>query len=205
VNVRSSPESPPCRATEGVLTGVDLELRRCYCAIRSRIPTLGVQATLLHVGDERTSVVTGNDIAPEAALMLEFGARRVAREHFRRLPPTEPELEGAIATIEDEVARAGPMLSKRSSLFTTDDAVRQLASYAGVPARESLTLGLEALEQTFGRFVSAVRGQSPRSDALLLDHESAATLLILREFMHHLQFGSINVLRPSMPMQPLGR
>jgi hypothetical protein len=202
VSARSSSESTLCRSSEGVLTAADLELRRCYCAIRSRIPTLGVQATLLHVGDERTSVVTGNDTPPEAVLMLEFGARRVAREHFRHLPPTEAELEGAIATIEDEVARAGPMLSKRSSLFTTDDAVRRLATYAGIPAGATVTLRLEAVEQTFGRFVSAVLGNSPRSHALPLDRESAATLLILREFMHHLQFGSINVVSPPTPMAP---
>jgi hypothetical protein len=78
---------------------------------------LGVQATLLHVGDERTGVVTGNDAAPEAVLMLEIGSRRVAREHFRHPSPTEGELEHAIATIEDQVARVRPMLRNRSTLY----------------------------------------------------------------------------------------
>jgi hypothetical protein len=155
---------------------------------------LGVQATLLHVGDEGTGVVTGNDAAPEAVLMLEIGSRRVAREHFRHLSPTEGELEHAIATIEDEVARVGPMLRNRSMLFTTDEVFRQIATTAGVPAGASMILRLELVEQTFGRFVSEALGQSPRSNGLRLDRETAATLLILREFMHHLQFGSVNVL-----------
>ena len=196
MSARSLAQSTPRRSSGGVLTAAELEIRSCYCAIRRRIPTLGVQATLLHVGDERTGVVTGNDAAPEAVLMLEMGSRRTAREHFRHLPPTEAELEGAIAAIEDEVARAGPMLRNRSSLFTTDATIRQLAANAGVPTSASMILRLELVEQIFGRFVSEVLGQSRRSNGIPLDRESAATLLILREFMHHLQFGSINVPPP---------
>jgi hypothetical protein len=201
VSARPLPRSTPRRSSEGVLTAAELKIRRCYCAIRSRIPTLGVQATLLQVGDERTGVVTGNDATPEAVLMLEIGSRRTACEHFRHLPPTEAELEGAIATIEDEVARARPMLSKRSTLFTTSEVFRQITTTAGVPAHVSMILGLELVEQAFGRFVSEALGQSPRSNGFSLDRESAATLLILREFMHHLQFGSINVVLPPMPME----
>ena len=201
MSARSLPRSTPRGSSEGVLTAAELEIRRCYCAIRSRIPTLGVQATLLHVGEERTGVVTGNDAAPEAVLMLEIGSRRVAREHFRHLSPTEGELEHAIATIEDEVARVGPMLRNRSTLFAADEVFRQIATTAGVPAGASMILRLELVEQTFGRFVSEALGQSPRSNALPLDRESAATLLILREFMHHLQFGSINVEVSPTPME----
>ena len=50
-----------------------------------------------------------------------------------------------------------------------------------------MILGLELVEQAFGRFVSEALGQPPRSNGFPLDRESAATLLILREFMHHLQ------------------
>ena len=123
---------------------------------------MGVQATLLQIGDERTGVVTGNDAAPEAVLLLEIGSRRVAREHFQRGLPTEAELERAIATIEDEVARAAPMLRNRSTLFTTDDTIRQIATTAGVPAGASMILRLELVEQIFGQFVSEALGQSPQ-------------------------------------------
>jgi hypothetical protein len=57
-----------------------------------------------------------------------------------------------------------------------------------------MILGLELVEQAFGRFVSEAVGQSPRSNGLPSDRESAVTPLILREFMHHQQFGSINVM-----------
>ena len=33
---------------------------------------------MLHVGEERTGVVTGDDAAPEPVLMLEIGSRRTA-------------------------------------------------------------------------------------------------------------------------------
>ena len=201
MSARPLPRPTPSPSSDGVLTAAELEIRRCYCAIRSRIPTLGVQATLLHVGKERTGVVTGNYAAPEGVLMLEIGSHRLAREHFRHLAPTEAELEGAIATIEDELARAGPILRNRSTLFTTDEVIRQIATTAGVPANASMILRLELVEQTFGRFVSEAFRHSPRSNAFPLDRESAATLLILREFMHHLQFGSINLVLPPTPME----
>jgi hypothetical protein len=173
--------------------------------MRSWIPTSGVQATLLQVGDERTGVVTGNDAAPEAGLMLEIGSRRVAREHLHHLSPTEGELEHAIATIEDEVARAAPILSKRSALFTTDEIIRQIATTAGVPAGAVMNLRLELVERVFGQFIADALGHSPRFKGLLRDRESAATLLILREFMHHLQFASINVIAAPTPVEPPGR
>jgi hypothetical protein len=60
-----------------------------------------------------------------------------------------------------------------------------------------MNLGIEALEQAFGRFVAAALGQSHRANGLQLDPKTAATLLILREFMHRLQFRSISILLPS--------
>jgi hypothetical protein len=204
VSARSLPRSMLRRSSAGVVTAAELDIRRRYRAIRSRIPTMGVQATLLHVCDERTGVVTGNDAAPEAVVMLDIGSRRVARDHFRHPSPTEGELEHAIAAIEDEVARAGPILRNRSTLFTTDEVLRRIVMTARVPAGASTILSLDLVEQAFGRFVAEALGQSPRSNASSLDHASAAILLIVREFMHHLEFGSINVVVPSKPIAPAG-
>jgi hypothetical protein len=38
------------------------------------------------------------------------------------------------------------------------------------------------------------QGQSHSQDKIAQDNEFAATLLILREFMHHLQFSSITII-----------
>jgi hypothetical protein len=95
------------------------------------------------------------------------------------------------------------MLRTRSILFTTDEVFRRVATTAGVSAGASMIFRREVVEQTFGRFVSEALGQTPRSNALAPDRESAAALLILREFMHHLQFASINVEVPPTRMESL--
>ena len=184
----------PFRSSAGDVTDIEARIRRRYCAIRTRIPTLGVQVTLLHIGAEATEIVTGNDLKPEAVLALNIGSDKTARDHFKRnLLPTPVELENAIATIEDEVARARTIMTRRSTLFTTDDAVRQIALIAGVSECKDICLSLDAVEQTFGRLVSVSLGRSPVSNRIPQNAGFAASLLILREFMHHMQFTSINV------------
>ena len=65
---------------------------------------------------------------------------------------------------------------------------RQIATTAGVPAGASMILRLELVEQAFGRFVWKRADNRPDPIGKFpMDRESAATLLILREFMHHLQ------------------
>ncbi|HEX6530434.1 MAG TPA: hypothetical protein VF004_11500 [Burkholderiales bacterium] len=46
------------------------------------------------------------EVTDLAGTRLAVGFRRIAREHFKHRPPTALEIEGAIAAIEDEIARA---------------------------------------------------------------------------------------------------
>jgi len=172
---------------------IETEIRKRYCAIRARIPTTGVRATLLHIGAEQTGIATGGDSGPEATLVLAIGSGRTARDHFKHFPPTPAELEGAIASVEDEVARARTIVTKRSTLFTTDAAIREIALVAGVPDGAESTLALDAVEQNFERLGALSLGRPAPRQGIPARTQFAATLVILREFMHHLQFPSITV------------
>ncbi|HEX7217814.1 MAG TPA: hypothetical protein VF280_01215 [Burkholderiales bacterium] len=111
---------------------------------------------------------------------LAIGFRRIAREHFKRQPPSALEVEGAIAAIEDEIARVKPPRGTR--LVTRDAVVREIALAAGVPPGPAMVLAREAVEQAFER---ALR-RPP-------DNERMAALLILRELVHHLDIECVEV------------
>ena len=131
---------------------------------------------LLHVGAERTAI---------ADATLALGWSSIARDHFRHDPPSALELENAIAAVEDELERARRHPIPRGAMLRTGDAtIREIAIAAGIPRSGEMTLAREAVEQVFQRLAA-------RSPGLPAGREFAAMLLILRELMHHLDFGAI--------------
>lgn len=146
---------------------------------------------VLHIGPEETTVVVRSATESGTTLTLAIGSGRTAREHFRHTPPSPLELENAIATVEDEVTRARTMVNAAVPLYTSDPDLRAIAKLAGVPEGDRMQLSVEAIERTFDRLASVVLGQPASRMGLPRDNSFAATLLILREFMHHLQCTSI--------------
>jgi len=102
-------------------------------------------------------------------------------------------MENAIMLVEDELFHIRHAMVKGSTLSTTDASVRLIAPIAGVPDQSYLTLTRELVEQTFNRLAAIVQGRPASLDSLPTNAEFCATLLILREFMHHLDFASIDV------------
>ena len=94
--------------------------------------------------------------------------------------------------VEDEVTRAREAASG-SALHTMDGAIRRIALLAGVAESPEMALSLEAVEKTFDRLSGVVLGRPATSEGLPAGGAFAATLLILRELMHHLKFAAITV------------
>lgn len=167
-------------------------LRKGYDALQAQLAP-GTAITLLELGAQHTGVISGSGHAPATALVLAIGSQHTAHAFFRHAVPTPLELETAITTVEDEVTRARTILAPNSRLYSADALVRQIALLAGVPPAATLHLTLEAVEQTFNRLAALSLGRPATQDTLPPDAAFAAALLILREFMHHLQFTSITV------------
>lgn len=91
------------------------------------------------------------------------------------------------------MARARTIISGGSKLFTMDEAIRTIALISGVPDSSELILTRDAMELTFERFTAVTLGRPAARQGIPTGATFAATLLILREFMHHLQFISITV------------
>ena len=146
--------------------------------------------TELHIGAEHTTLSRGSDAGPTETLVLRMGSLKTAAEFFQHVPPTPLEMEGAITAVEDEVMRAARWLKQGSWLRSDDAALREIAHMAGSNGAE---LSVEAVESLFDLLAALVQGRPAASAGVPTDTAFAATLLILRELMHHLRFPLINI------------
>ena len=152
-----------------------------------------VAVTVLHIGAEHTAIATGQGDEASGVLVLDIGAHKTARQFFKRGPPTPLEMEHAIATVEDEVIRAVPVLAPGTALLCADALVREVALLAGLAPGECMVMPLDAMERVFERLAAVAEGRPAVREGLPQGTDFAAALLILREFMHHLRFGAITV------------
>jgi exopolyphosphatase/pppGpp-phosphohydrolase len=163
-----------------------------YGAIRLGIPD-GTLITVLHIGEQQTIVAAGTGAEPGAVFKLPVGSGKTAAEYFHHDPPTPKEMENAIVAVEDAVAGVRTMIPDGTRLFTADEAIRKIALISGIPDGAESVLTRDAIEHTFGRLAEVILGRPNSREEIPADATFAATLLILREFMHHLQFLSVTV------------
>ena len=170
----------------------ETDIRADYAFARSSLPD-DRPITVLHIGAGETLVASGKGHQAEATIALAIGAERTSTEFFRHNPPTPPELENAIMLVEDEIARARTAIGDGSSLLTRDPVLREIALIAGLRNQPALTLPLELVEKTFDRLAAVSLGRPAAHEGLPNSAAFAATLLILREFMHHMKFASLAI------------
>ncbi len=163
-----------------------------YSSVRRSQPD-GTPISVLQIGSKQTRLVFGKNMMAEATISLDIGSQKTATDYFKPTPPTPGEMENAIMSVEDEIAQAPASLLSGSRLFTNDVAIREIAQMAGLVDQPVMQLGIAEVESTFDRLVYVLQGRPASSEGLPESPVFAATLLILREFMHHLAFSSINV------------
>jgi len=161
-----------------------------FQAVRKQTPDTA-RLALLHIGAQQTGIVVCCDPGPPAVLTLALGSQKTAHAHFRHRPPSPLELENAISVVEDEVTRARPLMTPGTPLYTTDASLRDIAVRAGVLESPRLYLPLETMERLFDRLTQVSLGRPASFEGLPDTGDFAATLLILREFLHHLRFAGI--------------
>lgn len=173
-------------------TGAEAILQQAYALARASAGQ-GLSLVALHIGAEEAGIAVGTGPQPDLLKLLPLGAARTAREQFRRTPPTPLALENAIQVVEDAVMPLRALIPREALLFSTDAGVREIAALSGVTPDET-ALSLEAMERCFNRLAAVVEGSSFAQQGLPESNTLAATLLILREFMHHLQFARVRLL-----------
>ena len=122
---------------------------------------------------------------------------QLGRGPFRHEPPSELELETAIAVVEDEVMPLAKVLPPRSSLVSSDATASRLLALVDAAAVSGAGLvKLEQVEHVFNELVAVSLGRPQLSSGMPADAAFVAYVLILREFMHHLAFDEISIAKP---------
>lgn len=170
----------------------DNEIDLLYSAVRRSLKT-EEPVTVLHIGSTHTSVAVGTGAEPSSVLVLPIGYEKTGSDFFHHTPPTPEEVENAINLVEDEVTRVAKVTGPGSTLHTADASIREIARLAGVSDQPVMTLSRDEMERFFSRFAAVSMGRPAAMEKIPVDPSSAARLLILREFMHHLGCESISV------------
>jgi GTPase involved in cell partitioning and DNA repair len=118
---------------------------------------------------------------------------------FRHDPPTAVELERAIDIVEDALMAAKAPPGAGAGLTTFEPTLRRLPGLELVGA----TLSRDAVEMLFQQLASIALGMPAPQGSTLTDRVTAAALLIVRESMHHLDFGTIRI--EQAPLAPSSR
>ncbi|MNF59466.1 hypothetical protein D3C84_410570 [compost metagenome] len=139
---------------------------------------------LLSLGETQSRVqITGAD-GTSQTFSLALGLDALTPGPFRRDPPSALELEQAIMVVEDVLMPLAAHIPPHPLV----------ALHSPVPLAEPLgsrVQSRENIERLFGQLVAMVEGDPLASAQLPKDRRFAAALLILREWMHHLDAGSV--------------
>ena len=171
-------------------------INNTYRTIRQKAADIDV-LTVLHIADEYSFIVQGTDLVKSEKLwVFDIGTERTASDFFKHNPPTPADVENAIQVVEDEVMPLHRLLMATSDLYTLDESIQDIARLTVFSeAQQGLTLARTDVEQVFNRLAAIISGRPASQDVLPTTNSFAATLLILREVMHHLGFMNITVLK----------
>ena len=168
-----------------------------YVKSRIGVPD-GIAITLLHMSDNSLTVVSAmdNDVSENSIFTLPIGIDNVSEKYFKHNPPTEAEIENAIMLVEDEVMPLRKLLQPESRLISFDKDILLIAELAGSTLEsDPIDLSVHDVESVFTRLAAIITGRPASFDVLPTTNHFAAILLILREFMHHIGFVKIEVLK----------
>ena len=122
---------------------------------------------------------------------IKAGHQSMSALFFARLPLDALALERAIEWTEDRIQEARLIIPDGTQLSTLDpdvQALKQLANIEGSGA----ALHVDAVEQLFSRLVLQAFGQSPSTQEVSDSARVFATVVLLRETLHHLGFEKIH-------------
>lgn len=166
-----------------------------YCLVRRKAIN-NQPIALLHIADEYSFIAFGVEtIIPDNVWVFDIGSVKTVRDFFRHNPPTQAEVEYAIQVVEDEVMPLHKLIPPGCGLYTTNAGILKIAlQTVSTHYSVGVVLARTDMEQVFGRLAAIISGRPANHDVLPTSNVFAATLLILREVMHHLGFTNITVL-----------
>jgi hypothetical protein len=125
-----------------------------------------------------------------------LGVDGLVRHSIRHDPPQPIELEHAIDLTEEAVMPLANLFASSTDLVLHGMGATLLDQGLDAGGNHRTVLTLDEVEVFFNRLAAVSLGRPATQEPLPTDARFFAALLILREFMHHLQFANIT-LQPS--------
>lgn len=151
-----------------------------------------IGATVLELGGN-TSVVRSGAGATPAAKEFTLGVASLVQQCLRHQPPLPIELERAIEPTEDVVMPLASQFATSPLLMLQGMGAQVIATAIEASGRVPTTLTLDRVESLLNRLVAVNEGRPASQESLPTDQRLFASLLILREFMHHLRFTQVTL------------
>lgn len=111
--------------------------------------------------------------------------------NLKHEPAEAVEIESAIADIEEQLMPVIKNLPERRCLVTSGQTFWEIAKVAGLNGEDKNELNVETVEEIFNRLVDVAYGTPARMLNVPEGREFAASVLFLRELMHHAGINTI--------------
>ena len=134
----------------------------------------------LRIDGDAIAIVVPDDGAPARTVRFDAAPARLAARWRAHAPPSALQIETAIEHVEEALMREPAGAAGVSVVAVDDPRVRALAAAAGTPR-----LDADAIERLFDRLAALAQGRPASQDTLPADPLAAATLVVLRELVHH--------------------
>ncbi len=155
--------------------------------------TATADATVLDMHGE-TSLVQ-RVAGAQTLLRAEFplGVDSLVRQSLRHEPPRPIEVELAIELAEEAVMPLAAQFGPGTGLILQGVGASLIARSLEVGGVAQTVFTLDEVEALFNRLVSVSQGRPASQETLPTDARFFAAMLMLREFMHHLNFGQVTL------------
>lgn len=182
-----------------VLSGKE-EALWTYRGAISGVPDLE-RATVLDIGGGSTEITVGDRTRISHTISLDIGSVRLTERFFKHDPPTHPELEAAITSVEDELARPRGFDFRGTRLIGVAGTATALAMLAqdlrefSIHAIINYRLTYDHINTLF-RTLRSMRSSDILALSTVMEGRSdiiIAGSLILREVMAHYKFSEMIV------------
>ncbi|RXJ99467.1 hypothetical protein CRU98_05425 [Arcobacter sp. CECT 8986] len=129
----------------------------------------------------------------EKSIEIPVGYDLVHEKFFYSSIPTPNEIEYAINYIEDEIEKVVPLLPKKYLLYTKEKFILDIAILCNENISDITSLSKDKMEYIFGEYANVSQGAVASSYQKDLSADFYAKLLILREYMHHINFDYLKI------------
>lgn len=153
--------------------------------------TMPIEVTVLELRNDASTVRRMAGDLMQAWQEFPLGLDGLVHQCFRHDPPLPIEIEHAIELTEEAVMPLADKFAGPPRIILQGAGGFLIANALNAGGVLQVVLTLDEVESLFNRLTAVSLGRPSNQESLPTNGRFAASLLILREFMHHLHFAEV--------------